>query len=153
MTSFVTAVASSVAIFFAPSVEWIYLVGVFSGFQSLALPGVSALYMNVADPALRGQVQGALNSVLTASKALGSILFGVLFFFFLQPRFGMQEALLGAPWVIAMVLGSLCLVMLFQMPASAFQRSDADVGRPALEEPDGATTDPQCGSCTVETAP
>jgi len=137
MMSFATALITSVVIFFASDVRWLYVVGVFSGFQSLALPGVSALYMNVADPSLRGQVQGALNSVLTASTALGSAIFGGLFLFCLKPRFGMQ-AVPGAPWVVAMGLGCLCLLLLLRMPASMFdEATEPPVPTPTREEEDG----------------
>lgn len=137
MMSFATALTTSTVIFFAPDVRWLYVVGVVSGFQSLALPGVSALYMNVADPSLRGQVQGALNSVLTASSVLGPTVFGGLFLFCLEPRFGMQVAVTGAPWVVAMGLGCLCLALLLRMPASMFDdTTELSVPKASREEQD-----------------
>lgn len=63
---------------FVPNFNDLYVLAVTSGLGVIFAPAIQALYMNSAQPDEMGQVQGAVNSVLTVTGGLGPLIFSRL---------------------------------------------------------------------------
>lgn len=63
---------------FVPNFKDLYVLALTSGLGVIFAPAIQALYLNSALPEELGQVQGAVNSVLTVTGGLGPLIFSRL---------------------------------------------------------------------------
>ena len=82
---------------FVPNFNDLYVLAVTSGLGVIFAPAIQALYMNSAQPDEMGQVQGAVNSVLTVTGGLGPLIFSRLLAAFQDSS---DLAHLGTSWHI-----------------------------------------------------
>ena len=88
---------------FVPNFNDLYVLAVTSGLGVIFAPAIQALYMNSAQPDEMGQVQGAVNSVLTVTGGLGPLIFSRLLAAFQDSS---DLAHLGTSWHILAHLGT-----------------------------------------------
>lgn len=79
---------------FVPNFNDLYVLAVTSGLGVIFAPAIQALYMNSAQPDEMGQVQGAVNSVLTVTGGLGPLIFSRLLAAFQDSRMDCMPYLL-----------------------------------------------------------
>ena len=67
-----------IVISFVPNFHDLYILALTSGLGVIFSPAIQAIYMNSAQPSEMGQVQGAVNSLLTIAGGLGPVIFSRL---------------------------------------------------------------------------
>lgn len=113
-SSFACGTVTCIGYLMAPSRSWTYAVAAWSGLGNLAGPSLTALFTNVAlaHGGEAGMSLGAYQSVFMIAKIVGPLAFRATYTFCLP--------FAGAPWVLAIAVNAVCMVILLCSPRSAF---------------------------------
>jgi len=110
-----------VIISLAPNFQFLYLIAPIGGLGIICSPAIQALYMNMAEPEQRGQIQGSLTALLTLTGGLGPVVYSAILVLFSKPIFGMD--LMFAPYLLTICMNIVGSCIVLRLPSDGFQDS------------------------------
>jgi len=124
LMSFAMGIINMIVIMCSSSLSFVYIAAPLGALSVICLPAVNALYINLARPEQRAQVQGAYSSLTQLCKGIGPAIFGGTFAFFLQKHNFLSEPVVEAPWILGLFCDTCCVFLMLRLPMQAFPENE-----------------------------
>jgi len=120
--SFAAGMAYNLLVCIVPQLWYFYFLGIMGSFGTLCVPAVNAVFINLAQPGERAQVQALFAQLMGVTKALGPVVVGGIFSYSLSASFLKDSVFLASsmPFLFQVCLACFCIVILVRLPQNAF---------------------------------